>query len=519
MVRVEKIEHIRLLLRDGWSIRRVSRELHVSRRIVRRAKRTAEPKTYSRLDPRSAPRLGPHKVWIDQILTSDGEKPRKQRHTAKRIYDRLVEEHQFSGDPSTVRRYVAERKRQLGRGPDVFVPLDHPAGRDGEVDWGERPVRIAGVLVTAQIFVMRACFSGLPFVKAYPTQRQEAFFDGLQEGIRFFGGVFHRLTFDNLKQAVKKVLRGRTREEQEAFSLFRSHFLFDPFFTLPGKEGAHEKGGVEGGVGYVGRNWFVPTPKFESWEDLNRWLSARCRREAGRIAQGKKRPIGELFAEEQPLLLPVPTYPFDCCRHLEPGVDSKSRVRFENNHYSVPTELAFRSVTLKAYWDKVVIVSADRVVAVHRRLYERGGTSYSPLHYLAVLERKPALWDHGEPFVNWKLPEVFAELRQELEEADPRGLRQFIRVIRAIPQSGLWAVTEAVAAALACGSSDVESILQKLKAGQTSEVPAALSELTVPVPDPKRYDTLLSKEYPDGNEPTAAHVPEETAVADDRPRL
>jgi transposase len=282
MVKVEKIEHIRLLLRDGHSIRRICRELGVSKRIVRRAKQGPEPKRYTRPDPRLAPRLGPHKAWIDQILADDRDRPRKQRHTAQRIYDRLVAEHGFAGDASTVRRYVAAVKRRQGQAPPVFVPLNHPPGRDAEVDWGQRPVVIGGEGVTAQILVMRACFSGLPFVRAYPTQRQEAFFDGMQEACRFFGGVFHRWTFDNLTQAVKKVLRGRTRQEQEAFSLFRSHLLFDPLFTLAGIEGAHEKGGVEGAVGYVARNWFVPTPQFDSWEDLNAWLLNQCRRQSAR---------------------------------------------------------------------------------------------------------------------------------------------------------------------------------------------------------------------------------------------
>ncbi|MBI3098183.1 MAG: IS21 family transposase [Planctomycetes bacterium] len=369
--------------------------------------------------------------WIDGVLEADRAFPRKQRHTAHRIWRRLRDEQGFVGGASTVREYVHEWKKFHGPSPAVFVPIDHPPGRDAEVDWGEAQAVVAGVPMAAQLFVGRLSSSGKAFVMAFPHQRQEAFFTGHAGAFAFWGGVPHRLRYDNLKAAVLRVLTGRKRQEQQAFIAFRSHHLYEASFCTAGVRGAHEKGGVEGAVGYARRNFFVPIPVVDSFEHLNALLLGRLIADGGRIPAGKSESIDAAFDRERPLLLPLPHHPYDCCRRIEARVSSSSLVTFEGNRYSVPVRFAFRIVSVKAYVHEVHIVAGDAVVARHPRRYGHGEESLDPLHYLPILARSPGAFEFGKPFQGWTLPPAFDRLRVL---AGPRAL---IRVLQEVPSHGL----------------------------------------------------------------------------------
>src|SRR5436190_9115407 len=269
--RVELFEQIRRdCEREGLSIRELARRHGVHRRAVRQALASPLPPPRKTPERRPAPKLGPYRPLIDGWLRADREAPRKQRHTAKRIWQRLVDEHGAEVSERQVRRYVRIRRRELGEPVDeVFVPQVHEPGVEAEVDRGEAEVVIAGQRRKVYLFLMRACYSGAAFVMAFERQTQQAFLEAHVEAFRFFDGVFQLVRYDNLRSAVKQVLRGRRRVETDRFVALRSHYLYESAFTRPGKQGAHEKGGVEGEVGRFRRNHLVPVPEVAALRELN----------------------------------------------------------------------------------------------------------------------------------------------------------------------------------------------------------------------------------------------------------
>lgn len=517
----EKIRRAHFI--EGWGIRKIAREFGVHRRVVHKAIGRAEPEPYQRLTPASVSPLAAHLDWIDEVLRNDRTVPRKQRHTARRIYDRLVDERGFKGGRSSVRRHIARRKQELGIDrPEVYVPLDHPPGRDGQVDWGEALVKINGELWNAQVLSVSACFSGAHFAQAFPFQKQEAVFEGLRRAVEYYGGVFHVFAFDNMKTAVKKILqgRGRNRQEQDAFIAFRSHYLFKSFFCLPGERGSHEKGGVEGKVGFTRRNWLVPILDFPSWEALNEYLLSKCREDLQRTAQGKTESIGTLLDREKPLLLPLPVHPFDCSRKVFLQADSHSRIRVDGIRYSVPTLYAYRELLAKVYVDEIVVVFEDQIIARHRRCLTPGEQELDPVHYIPTLATKPHLLDFGLPFVSWRLPSVFHDLRRKLEEKGAGGMKEYIRVLQAIPQCDSHTVAAAIDEALHAGRISAQAVLERL-ALRGIQIPPRSPRPVVHVgaPNVRQYDQLLGKELLHGNESAASDVPQETPPPHDGPGI
>jgi transposase len=280
----------------------------------------------------------------------------------------------YNGSESSVQGY-AVKWRKDNRAPRVFLPLEFEPGQDGQVDWGEAQASIGGVSQTVQIFVMRLNYSRRVFVMAFPAQKQECFFEGHVQAFAFFGGVPARLSYDNLSTAVKVLTEGRIREENRAFIAFRSYYLFESHFCTPGQ--GHEKGGVEHSVGFSRRNFMAPPPQVASFEELNAYLLAECRREDERTVQGQPKTIGAMWAEERPLLRPLPLRHFECCVNREVTLNGYSQVTFETNRYSIPVEKARRQLSLKAYPFKVEIRSGTELIATHPRCYER---DFNPLH-------------------------------------------------------------------------------------------------------------------------------------------
>jgi len=270
---------------------------------------------------RPAPKLGRYRALIDAWLVADREAPSKQRHTAKRIHRRLVDEHGADVAEVTVRQYVRRRKRELGWPlGEVFVPQVHAPGREAEVDWGQAEVVLGGAAATVHLFVMRASFSGAAFCQASLVQTQQAFLELHVQAFGWFGGVFAEIRFDNLTSAVKKVLKGRRRVESDRFVALRSHYLFASAFTTPGIEGAHQKGGVEGEVGRHRRNHLVPVPLVADLAELNARLLAGCEQDLARRIDGRSETVGEAWAVERPLLLALPAEPFDATESAVPGL-------------------------------------------------------------------------------------------------------------------------------------------------------------------------------------------------------
>lgn len=431
MIQVDDKELIRrAFFLDNKSQRQIARELHHSRATVAAALADTSPTTYQLQQPRDKPVLGPYQSIIEQWLRADRSAPRKQRLTAHRIYTLLCEKFDFVGAESTVRRFVHECRRELDP-PNAFLLLEYTPGQDAQCDFGEAQVVLAGEMLTTQFFCLKLCYSKTPFVYAFQHQRQEAFLEGQQRAFEFLEGVPHRIWYDNLKTAVLKILQGHRREEQQAFTAFRSHHLFASRFCTPGE--GHEKGLVENLVGYVRRNFFTPVLNVASWEELNAELLARCRAEQTRQLRGQSQTIGELWQQEKAALLPLPTHRYECCRVLPLRVSSYCLVTFETNRYSVPVQYVGRQVLLKAFVERVDIVWEDQVIATHRRCYERERDLLDPQHFLRLILHRPGAWDHARAIREWQArwPKVYDHMLAALRAhyPEPQGLREFVHML------------------------------------------------------------------------------------------
>jgi len=508
--RVELFEAIRRdHEREGLSIRALARRHQVHRRAVRQALASALPPPRKRPEGRPAPKLGPYRPLIDSWLLADLEAPRKQRHTARRVWQRLSDEHGACVSERTVREYVHHRRRELGCAPsEVFVPQAHSPGCEAEVDWGEAEVEIAGQRQKVYLFCMRACFSGATFVSAFERQTQQAFLEAHADAFRFFGGVFETIRYDNLSSAVKHMLRGKRRVEQDRFISLRSHYLYESAFTRAGSEGAHEKGGVEGEVGRFRRNHLVPVPEVESLAELNSLLLDHCRRDLDRRIQGKAETVGEALARERLRLRELPAEDFDCSECSSPRVDQKALVTIRQNRYSVPVSLVGLRVSARIGAREIVISHSGREVARHLRLQGRYETRARLDHYLELLRIKPGALkgslalsqerDQGA----W--PSSFDELWQGIEGryGSSEAACQMVDVCLLVREHGRSRVELAVSGALAAGAYDGRAVaLLARRSERTSpsallELPDSLRACDRPEPSLSDYDLLLSSGGP-----------------------
>ena len=335
--RVELFEQIRRDRdREGLSTRALAVRHGVHRRAVRQALASAVPPVKRAPAHRPAPALGRYRELIDGWLEADRLAPRKQHHTARRVWQRLVEEHGATVSERQVSRYVRERRRVLGQVGEVFVPQHHEPGAEAEVDWGEAHVVIDGQHVKVHLFQMRLCVSAAAFAVAFVHETQQAFLEGHVEAFTFLGGVPALVRYDNLTSAVKQVLRGRRRVESDRFVALRSHYMFESVFTRIGLAGAHEKGGIEGEVGRFRRRHLVPVPQVGSLAELNARLLAGCEADLGRRVAGHEQTVGQALRIECPLLRDLPAQPAQTSEHATPRVDAKAMVTVRQNRYSVP---------------------------------------------------------------------------------------------------------------------------------------------------------------------------------------
>jgi transposase len=334
---VELFEEIRREYEFGIaSIAGVARRFGVHRRLVREALGSAIP--HQRPAPeRPRPTIGPVAEFIDAILEADRRAPRKQRHTAHRIWVRITKERPaYQIAESTVRQYVRLRKQALGLrvAPEPCVPQQYAWGDEAQVDWYEAAADLGGERQTLQVFALRSMASGAAFHRAYPRSTQQAFLEAHELAFQHLGGVHRCLRYDNLGSAVKKILRGHRREETARFVAFRSHWGFASSFCTPGE--GHEKGGVEGEVGFFRRNHFVPVPSAHDLDELNAMLLAGCRADETRTIDGRQQTVGEALAIEREHLLPLPSEGFDLVEVSFAKIDGLRRVRVRTNAYSAP---------------------------------------------------------------------------------------------------------------------------------------------------------------------------------------
>jgi transposase len=445
--------------------------------------------------PRPKPKIGPYIEVISEIIESDKAHSKKQRHTAKRIYER-IKEMGYEGKYTQVKEAVREIKR-LNR--EVFMPLIHRPG-EAQVDFGYALVNMSGVFRKVAFFVMVLPYSDAFFVMAFERECTESYWEGHVRAFEFFGGVPHRISYDNSKVLVSKIIGPHERKLTDGFLKLQSHYLFTEHFCRVGR--ANEKGVVEGVVKYARLNFFVPVPQVRDLEELNARLAQMCLEDRKRRLRGKGAIKEVLLKEDQAAFLPLPPGAFDACKKQPTRANSLSLVRFDDNDYSVPVAYAHHEILIKGYVDRIVLCHREKTVAEHRRSWGKEGIFFNALHYLPLLERKPGALDHARPLADLNLPACFDTLRNRLtgqEQRQGEGTREFIRVLRLLENYPMARLREAVNKALEIRAHSREAILQFLNPHDSGHHKTFLLDgrehlrlIHVAKPDIAAYRTLLS---------------------------
>ncbi len=454
MKRVELYGRVRhAIVVQGMSRREAARIFGIDRRTVDKMLAFSVPPGYRRSKPVRRPKLDPFTGIIDQILEGDNKVPRKQRHTSKRIFERLRDEYGFTGGITIVKDYIfAARQRQR----EVFVPLSHRPGH-AQVDFGEALGVIGGIERKIHFLVMDLPQSDACFVKAYPGETTEAFCDGHVSAFAFFGGVPQSILYDNTKIAVARILGDGRRKRTRVFGELISHYLFEDRFGRPGK--GNDKGKVEGVVGYARRNFMVPLPRFSSFDDLNTWLEDQCCRRMSDTLRGHTGTIGERMKLDIAAFQDLPAVAYDACDKRTARVSSLSLVRYRGNDYSVPTAYGHREVLVRGYVHEVVIACGAEVIARHPRSWDKEDFIFNPLHYLALIEQKTNALDQAAPLASWDLPESFVTIRRLLEaRMGKKGKREFVQILRLMETFSLDDVTAGINSALERGTIGFDAV-------------------------------------------------------------
>ena len=435
------------------SERAAARHFGISRESVKKMLSFSVPPGYRRSAPVRRPKLDGFTEIIDQWLRDDLGQRAKQRHTAKRVFERLRDEHGFTGGYTIVKDYIREHRR---RGREMFVPLHHPPGH-AQADFGEASVVIGGVEQTAHFFAFDLPHSDASFVRAYPAATAEAWVDGHVHAFAFFGGVPLSVLYDNDRCLVARILPDGTRKRATLFSGFLSHYLIRDRYGRPGK--GNDKGAVEGLVGWARRTFMVPLPRFASWEDFNAWLEAQCRKRQAEILRGHAETIGARLARDLEAMADLPAAPFDACDQATGRVSSQALVRYKTNDYSVPVAYGHRDVWVRGYVDQVVIGCGGEIVARHPRCYDREDMIFDPVHYLPLIEKKINALDQAAPLAEWDLPPEFQTLRRLMEARMIKaGRREYVQVLRLLEAFDLDDLHAAVKTALRLGAVGFDAV-------------------------------------------------------------
>ncbi|MEU9272738.1 IS21 family transposase [Streptomyces sp. NPDC048251] len=511
--KVDLYAAIRRDARQGLSNRALQRKYGVGFLTVQKALASAWPEPRKPLPPR-ATRLDPFKPLIDEMLRTDLDAPRKQRHTVKRNFERLVDEHGANEiSYQMVRGYVADRREEIrlqaGRGVvEAFVPQTHKPGAEAEVDFGDVTVRLGGEVVTCYLFAFRMSYSGKAVHRIFASAGQEAFFEGHVHALNVLGGVpTGKVRYDNLRAAVARVLGfSRQRVEAERWTAFRSHYGLEALYCQPGIRGAHEKGGVEGQIGWFRRNHFVPVPEVATLAELNSMIERWDEADDARRIRSRPRTIGEYFAAKQPLLAPLPEEPFETGRLFTLRVDRYSQISVRTNRYSVPVRLIGRNVRAMLHASELVVYDGREEVARHERLIAKGGTRLELDHYLEALVRKPGALPGATALDQARSAGRFtpvhdawwaAAVKAHGERDGTRALIEVLLLGRHLPHEHL---VSGLAAALKTGALTADAVA--LEARKAADEDNGDTELSLPTASRSKVTSLTSRRL--------SHLPPDT---------
>lgn len=486
--------------REGKSIRWIAKHFGLNRRTV--AKYVLEPNAprYSVKNLRVRPTTGPWLKQVEAIIEEDKSAPRKQRHTAKRIFERL-KERGYDGSERSIRQLVAAIKNKPAAA--ACVPLLFAPAKDAQVDFGESYADIAGQRVKLQGFEMRLNFSRKKFVMFFPSTDKEAFLEGHVRAFQYFQGVVERISYDNLGAAVAHIGKGKNRSLTNEFKQLKGYYNFETNFCTPGEDGAHEKGGVENGVGFARRNWMVPVPKFDSIDELNADILSKCQADDERTVEGQQQTIAQAFAAEQSHLLPLPPRPFDPAVQQQAAVDSYCTVQLKSNHYSVPPQYVGKLLTIRSYWNRVEITTGLEKIAEHPRSYGKNEYILRPEHYLDLLERRPNAVPYARPLLQYEWPPGYWAFYQKMVEnfGPSQAGRDFITILRCHAKHGADLLRKALEEANSVNTANANFIIASIDRQRFQAVPSEPVDLTnhpellnhsvVMSPAPAQYSALM----------------------------
>jgi transposase len=498
MLNVETIRKVRQAhFRDGKGIREITRDFNLSRNTVRNIIRTGIiDQKYVRSE-QPYPKLGSFIERLSELLNEDTGKPVRHRRSAQILFEQLQREG-YEGGYDAVRRYVGTSKREDGTASvKAYVPLEYDPGDAFQLDWSYEQVELGGVPVEVKIAQFRLCHSRKPFCIAYTRETLEMVLDAHIRAFEFFGGVCRRGIYDNLKTVVTRVLMGKNRVFNRRFQNLASHYLFDLVACTPAV--GWEKGQVENQVGVVRKRFFAKRRRFATLDELNEWLECECRNHGAtaKHPELKDKTVDQVFAEEKSKLLMLPVSPFDGYQESVVRVSPQLLVSFDRNRYSVNAMAVGKTVSLRAYANRIIMVMNSTVVAIHQRHLGRDKVIYDPWHYLAVLEKKPGALRNGAPFKLWDLPESMVEVRKILEDRSG-GDRQFVSILSVVGRYGLEPVATACAQVIVDKTISSDVILSILSRTHDEPQPEPLplsAQLPllklIPLVDCYRYDRLL----------------------------
>ena len=435
------------------SERAAARHFGISRESVKKMMQFSVPPGYRRTAATRRPKLDGFTEIIEQWLRDDIGQHRKQRHTAKRVFDRLRDEHGFTGGYTIVKDYVRDQQR---RRQEMFVPLHHAPGH-AQADFGEAMVFIGGIEQKAYFFAFDLPHSDAGYIRAYPAAIAEAWVDGHVHAFAFFGRVPQSVLYDNDRCLVARILPDGTRQRARLFSGFLSHYVIRDRYGRPGK--GNDKGSVEGLVGWARRNFMVPLPRFACWADFNLWLEAQCRKRQADILHGHTETIGHRLQRDLDVMAALPAAAFEACDQASGRVSSQALVRYKTNDYSVPVAYGHLDVWVRGYVDQVVIGCGGEIIARHPRCYDRQDMVFDPVHYLPLLEHKIGALDQAAPLVGWDLPAEFQTLRRLMEARMIKaGRREYVQVLRLLETFAMEDLHVAVKTALRMGAVGFDAI-------------------------------------------------------------
>jgi len=498
VVEMNRIELIKKLYEDEkWSISELSRRFGHDRKTIRKYVEGANVK-YSRDEDWKNPVKDQIMPLIEKWYAEDLKGPRKQRRTAKRMYDLLKSEYGFSCGYSTVKTALAGLR---GSNREVFVPRNHKPGEYLEFDFGYAKIRINGVLTQVAMHCFQLTYSNDIFVYCSIRETQEEIFESHKRAFMHFGGITKAVRYDNLRQVVKKVLQGSRREEQAAFRTFREQMGFEAEFCEVRK--GWQKGDVEGCVGYARRNYLSPIPEVKDLDELNEGFKEWCLSlRKTRIVFGTQETVGAFFQMEQVEFLELAGSLPEVGKRRIGTVNHYALVCVEKVYYSVPTEHAYKKVDVLITTKEVVISTKEKEIARHKRCFEKGRQIFDPVHYLPLFIKKPYAILNSKPLI--ELPRTFHLFFERAYQKGYATVQDCVQVLSLLKANSVNDLVVALELAMTYQTyyfDGVKNILTQLKSG--NEVHKKLSRIEdpdgklraeIPQVDLTRYDKLISEE-------------------------